>query len=189
MGAHHRLKFFGDELPGETISCWLTAASVAEWCDALDEETKTFLSTLKGVWRVPIPDDLTDLDAIPGLRYAQTWRFIEEEHKVFMKKNYNCTRLLDLSIKLRMEGALVEEASPPVCEKVMAACTEAADAIYKWCSTPDSPLPKKYNFQMILRFAATWTALERDHKVFRFTNNKARDLLKISIQNRMEGLL
>lgn len=183
-------RLFWDDPPADIVSCWLTATSLAEWCDALDESTATFLSSLSSAWRVKIPNDLTDLDKIPGLRYAITWRFLEEDYKIFSKNSYKRGRLLDLSIALRMDGILIEEETMSrVCDNIREDCEKAAEAIYKWCSTPDEPLPNTFDYRRLLKFRETWTALERDHKVFRFTNNKARYLMRILILNRMQGLL
>lgn len=173
-----------DNVSASGVEFWRTATTIAQWCNALDPWTADFVERLSEDWKVPIPDDLQDIQA---LRNRETWRILEEEYKVFRRTNYRANRLLDLSIKLRMDGVI----SPPVSpDEDKNDFSDAAAEIAAWCLGADrGHMPDKLRDIRALRFQSTWNALERDHKVFRFRNYETDRLLNLSIQLRMDGII
>ena len=166
------------------LECWRAATTIAQWCNALDPWTTDFVEMLSEDWKVPIPDDLRDMQA---LQHRETWRILEEEYKVFRRTNYRANRLLNLSIKLRMEGVISAPVSP---DEEKNDFSDAAAEIAAWClGAGGAQMPERLQDIRALHFQSTWNALERDHKVFRFRNYETDRLLNLSIQLRMDGVI
>ena len=165
----------------QDVDCWCAATTLAEWCNALPPETANLVSQLTDDWRVPIPDDLRDM---PALYVPETWRILEEEYFIFAKTTYNAERLLNLIIHLRMEGIIT---GPRTKGDTNGDCMEVAEQLASWCVCGNH-IPDLHKIDA-LYFHDTWTALERDFKIFRMKNYQTERLLNLSIHHRMHGLL
>lgn len=93
----------GDPLSPVAVRCWLAATSIAEWYDGIDPSTLRFILRLSADWRFPVP---ADLETMPALLFAETWRVLEDEYGLNDIKNAKTEALLDARKSISKRWAL-----------------------------------------------------------------------------------